>query len=365
MDRREFVKKAGVGVAATAGVASSLFQPSMVNARPTFSWRMTTAWPPGFPSLQEGAERLARLVETMTEGRLRIRVFAAGELLPALGGFDAVRRGTVEMNHAAAYFWPGVVPQAQFFTTIPFGMSIQQTEAWLYTGGGLDLWHEVYRPLNLIAFPAGNARQAMAGWFRREIRTLADLRGLRMRIPGLAGRVLTKAGASVVLLPAGEIFTALERGVIDAAEFVGPAHDLRLGLHRAGAPIYYAPSWHEPTLITEVAINLDAWNRLPRDIQEAVKAACAEAYLWAGSRIDTLSAPALREIQATPGVRVRRLPVPVLRELRRLTNEVLEEEAGRIPEFRRVLEAYNKFRREITPWSALSEELSVDLLRLR
>lgn len=362
--RREFVKKAGLGVAATAGLAPSLFQPSMINAQTTFSWRMTTAWPPGFPALQEGAVRLGRLVETMTQGRLRIRVFAAGELLPGLGGFDAARAGTIEMNHAASYFWAGVAPQAQFFTTVPFGLSAQQMNAWIYTGGGLELWHEVYRPLNLIAFPIANTGMQMAGWFRKEIKSIADLRGLKMRIPGLGGRVLAKAGGSPVLLPAGEIFTALERGVVDAAEFVGPAHDLRLGLHKA-APYYYSPGWHEPCAVAEVAINLDAWNRLPSDIQEAVKAACAEVYAWSSSRIDTLSAVALKEIQATPGTRIRRLPAEVLRELRRLTIEVLDEEAGKSPEFKRVLEAYNKFRRDIVPWSAISEELVTDLLRIR
>jgi TRAP-type mannitol/chloroaromatic compound transport system substrate-binding protein len=364
MTRRQFVKKAAVGVTAGAVLGSKLFQPSMINAQTTFSWRMVTAWPPGFPALQEGAVRLARQVEAMTQGRMRIRVFAAGELLPGLGGFEAVRAGTVEMNHAAAYFWAGVVPHAQFFTTVPFGMSAQQMNAWIYTGGGLELWHGVYRPFNLIAFPIANTGMQMAGWFRREINTVGDLRGLRMRIPGLGARVLAKAGGSPVLLPAGEIFTALERGVVDAAEFVGPIHDLRLGLHRARA-IYYSPGWHEPQAMAEIAINLEAWNRLPADIQEAIKAAASEVYVWSSSRIDTMNAQALREIQAAPGVRVRRLPREVLRELRRLTIEVLDEEAGKSPEFRRVLEAYNRFRRELGGWSAISEEVVVDLLRLR
>lgn len=364
MTRREFVKKASLGAAAGVAIGAKIFQPSMVNAQTTFSWRMTSAWPPGFPALQEGAVRLGRLVETMTGGRMRIRVFAAGELLPGLGGFDAARAGTVEMNHAASYFWAGVAPQAQFFTTVPFGMSAQQMAAWIYTGGGLELWHEVYRPLNLIAFPIANTGMQMAGWFRKEIRTIGDLRGLKMRIPGLGARVLAKAGGSPVLLPAGEIFTALERGVIDAAEFVGPAHDLRLGLHKA-APFYYTPGWHEPCAVAEIAVNLEAWNRLPADIQEAIKAAAAEVYVWSSSRIDTLSAAALREIQATPGTRIRRLPTEVLRELRRLTLEVLDEEAGKSAEFKRVMEAYNKFRRELGAWSAISEDLVVDLNRLR
>lgn len=193
---------------------------------------------------------------------------------------------------------------------------------------------------------------------------MADLRGLKMRIPGLGARVLSKAGVSPVLMPAGEMLTALERGVIDAAEFVGPVHDLRIGLHKV-ASFYYTPGWHEPSAVAELSINLDAWNRLPSDLKEAVRAAAAEVYLWSSGRIDVLSAQALREIMATPGVKVRRFPPEVLRELRRLTLEVMEEEAAKSPEFRRVYEAYTKFRRELGSWSAISEETVVDLLRLR
>jgi TRAP-type mannitol/chloroaromatic compound transport system substrate-binding protein len=216
-----------------------------INRSKIFRWKMVTTWPANFPVFQEGAEKFAEDVRVMSNGRLDVQVYAGGELVPSLQVFDAVSQGTVEMGHGSPYYWAGKVPQAQFFSSVPFGMTAKGMNAWLYNGGGLELWRETYAPFNLIPFPMGNTGVQMGGWFNKKIESLEDIKGLRMRIPGLGGKVLKRAGGNPVLMAGGEIYTALERGTIDATEWVAPFHDLRLGLDRA-AQYYYYPGWHEP-----------------------------------------------------------------------------------------------------------------------
>lgn len=199
-----------------------------VDLSKVFRWKMVTTWPANFPVFQEGAEKFADDVRVMSNGRLDIQVYAGGELVPALQVFDAVSQGTVEMGHGSAYYWAGKVPEAQFFSSVPFGMTAKGMNAWLYNGGGLELWREVYAPFNLMPFPMGNTGVQMGGWFNKKIESLEDIKGLRMRIPGLGGKVLKSAGGNPVLMAGGEIYTALERGTIDATEWVAPFHDLRL-----------------------------------------------------------------------------------------------------------------------------------------
>jgi TRAP-type mannitol/chloroaromatic compound transport system substrate-binding protein len=262
MERRRFLAKAGVAAAAGAAVMDA---PSVI-AQQRFQWRMATSWTPAIDILQGGAQRFAKMVDDMSGGRLKIQVFAAGELIPAFGVFDACSQGTIEMYNSAAYYYAGKEPATQWFTAVPFGMNAQATAAWYHWGDGLKLWEETYRPFNLVPRPGAPTGVQMGGWFRRKINTIADYKGLKMRIPGLGGKVVAAAGGTVVLTPGGEIYTALERGVIDASEWVGPYDDMKLGLHQT-AKYYYYPGWHEPGTTGEYAFNQKAYSSLPADLQ--------------------------------------------------------------------------------------------------
>jgi TRAP-type mannitol/chloroaromatic compound transport system substrate-binding protein len=242
----------------------------------TYHWRMVTTWPKNFPGLGTTAENFARLVNEMSAGRLQVRVYGANEIVPAMGVFDAVSSGSVEMGHGGSYYWRGKVPAAQFFTTIPFGMNAQEMNAWLHRGGGMELWREVYAPFNVLPFAGGNTGIQMAGWFNREIHSIRDLRGLRMRIPGIAGDVFNRAGGTSVNIPGGELYTALQTGVIDAAEWVGPANDLAFGFHQI-ARYYYYPGWQEPGSTLELIVNKTAYESLPRDLQKIITVAARAA----------------------------------------------------------------------------------------
>ncbi|MGK7344675.1 MAG: TRAP transporter substrate-binding protein [Candidatus Nitrospinota bacterium M3_3B_026] len=349
MRRREFLGKAGA--AAAAGVIAGA---PAVRAAKRFRWKMVTTWPPKFPVFQTGAEMFARSVKLMSGGRLSVKVFAGGELVPPLGVFDAVRSGTVEMGHGAAYYWAGKAPEAQFFTSSPFGLTAQQMNSWLYSGGGMDLWHEIYKPYNLIAFPITNTGVQMGGWFNRKIESLKDLEGLKMRVPGLGGKVMAKAGVNVVLLPGGELYTALERGVIDALEWVGPYHDMKMGFYRA-AKYYYYPGWQEPGPCLELMINRKKWESLPDDLQAIVKAAAAQVNIWSLSELELRNAEALSELVEKYKVKIEKFPDDVLRKLRALSAEAMDEMAAENPKFKRVHGEVKKFTSRIEPWSKMSE----------
>ena len=240
--------------------------------RKNYSWRLVTTWPKNYPGVGLGPENFAQLVEEMTDGRLKIKVYGNGELIPALEVFDAVSRGTVEMGHGAAYYWIGKLPAAQFFTTLPFGLNAQERNAWLYFGGGIELWEKAYEPFNLIPMAGGNTGVQMGGWFNKEINSLEDLKGIRIRMPGLAGEVFSRAGGEAVLMPGSEIFTNLQTGVIDAAEWIGPYNDLTFGFHQV-AKYYYYPGWQEPGAMTEFIFNKEAFDELPDDIKAIVRTA--------------------------------------------------------------------------------------------
>lgn len=320
-----------------------------------YRWKMVTTWPANFPVFQEAPEMFAENVRIMSNGRLEIDVFAGGELVPALQVFDAVSQGAIEMGHGSAYYWAGKVPAAQFFSTVPFGMEQKGVEAWLYHGGGLELWNELYEPFNVIALPIGNSGVQMGGWFNKKIESIADLKGLRMRIPGLGGKVLDRAGGNPILMSAGEVYTALERGTIDATEWVGPLHDLRLGLNRA-ARYYYYPGWHEPGTELELLINKARWDSLPVDLQEIVKQAAAATGAWTFSALEYLNSQALKELSAKKNVQVLPFPAEVMEELRAITTQTLEEEAGKDPDFKRVYEAYLSFQNTYQPWHRLTSQ---------
>ncbi len=332
----------------------TLSETSATSAK-TFQWKMVTTWLPNFPILQEGVEQLSKDLEMMSGGRLKVKVYAGGELVPPLQSFEAVSQGTVQMGHGAAYYWAGKVSAAQFMSAVPFGMTAKGMNAWLYNGGGLELWRELYKPFNLVPFPAGNTGVQMGGWFNKKIESVADLKGLKMRIPGLGGKVLEKAGGTPRLLAGSEIYTALERGNIDATEWVGPFHDKRLGLYRA-AKYYYYPGWHEPGTTLELIINREAWAELPEDLQKIVTVAARSSNQWMYSRFEALNIKALRELQDNHDVKVLAFPPEVLKELKQLTIEALDEEAVKSASFKKVYEAYKQFQADNAAWNAISDE---------
>jgi TRAP-type mannitol/chloroaromatic compound transport system substrate-binding protein len=334
--------------------SSTTTQSPPIDNSKTYQWKMVTTWPPGFPVLQEGAERFADNVKAMSNGRLNIKVYAGGELIPPLQTFDAVSQGTVEMGHGSAYYWAGKVPEAQFFSTVPFGMTARGMNAWLYDGGGLELWREVYKPFHVIPFPLGNTGVQMGGWFNKEINSLDDIKGLKMRIPGLGGKVFAKAGGNPVLLAGSEVYTALERNTIDATEWIGPYHDQRLGLYRA-AKHYYYPGWHEPGTVLELTINERAWLSLPADLQAIVSNAAQAENVRMLSEMEQKNLSALKELRQRENVQIHHFPKDVLAKLRSLTDETLQEEADKDPKFKQVYDAYQKFRQLNDDWSAISE----------
>lgn len=359
MKRREFLKKAGVGAA--AAVAAGALKAPAVLAQKKYRWKMVTTWPPKLPVLQDGCERLARRIEELSGGRIKIDVFAAGELVPPFGSFDAVSNGTVEVGSGASYYWAGKAPAAQWFAAVPFGLNAQGMAAWFHAGEGLKLWEEVYAPFNLIPRPGGSTGVQMGGWFNKKINTIKDYKGLKMRIPGLGGKVMAKAGGTVVLTPGGEIFTNLERGVIDATEWVGPLHDLRMGFYQA-AKYYYYPGWHEPGTYLEYFFNKKAYDSLPKDLQHIIDSACMENEHWVLAQFEAQNGAALQTLITKHKVELIRFPDEVLNALRKLAAGVLEEEASKDAMSRKVHEAFKKFQKVIGTWGTISEKAYYDLI---
>ena len=320
-----------------------------------YHWRMVTTWPKNFPGLGTTAEKFASIVGEMSGGRLTIHVHGAGEIVPAMGVFDAVSSGSVEVGHGGAYYWRGKAPASQFFTTVPFGMNAQEMNGWLFHGGGLELWREVYEPFNLLPFPSGNTGIQMAGWFNKEINTLDDLRGLKMRIPGLAGEVFNRAGGTSVNIPGGELYTAMQTGVIDAAEWVGPANDLAFGFHQV-AKYYYYPGWHEPGSTMELIVNKSAFESLPQDLQAIVTYAARASNQDMLDQYTATNNAALQALVNDHGVELRRLPDEVLQELRRITEQVFIEQAEQDAMFAKVWESYKSFQAKAAAWHKVSEQ---------
>ncbi|MCC5867922.1 MAG: TRAP transporter substrate-binding protein DctP [Gammaproteobacteria bacterium] len=357
MKRRAFVTTLGAaGLAACAAEQGD----APAGEQQRFSWRMVTTWPPNFPGLGTGAANLARLIGEASGGRLRIQVLAAGELVPAFEVFDTVSRGTAEMGHGASYYWRSRSEAAQLFTSVPFGLNAQEMDAWLYYGGGLDLWREVYAPFGVVPFPAGNTGVQMGGWFRREINSPADLQGLRMRIPGLGGEVLRRAGGTPVTLPGSEIFTTLQRGGIEAAEWVGPYNDVAFGLHQA-ARYYYYPGWQEPGPTLECIVNQRAWASLPADLQAIVRIACQAINCDMLAEYAARNARALRQLLDEGRIELRRFPDSVLARLRDVSERLMADLAERDEVFARVWASQRDFRTLSAPWQAISEQAVLEM----
>jgi len=352
MKRRKFIRHLGTGSIA-AGAALSV--PSMVHAKEQVRWKMVTAWPKNFPGLGTNANLLAALIEEMSGGRIKVKVYGAKELVPAFEVFDAVSRGTAEMGHAGAYYWKGKSEAVQFFSSVPFGLTAQEMNAWLYYGGGMELWRELYAPFGLVPAATGNSGVQMAGWFNREINTVDDLKGLKMRIPGLGGEVLQHAGGTPVTIPGGELFTALQSGTIDATEWVGPYNDLAFGFYKV-AKYYYYPGWHEPGTTMECMINKKAFNELPKDLQAVVLTACKAANLDMLAEFTARNNQALETLVNKHNVQLRALPDPVLKKLHELSNEVVLELAGKEPIAKKIYQSFSQFRKQVIGWEKVSEQ---------
>ncbi|MFQ3170471.1 MAG: TRAP-type mannitol/chloroaromatic compound transport system substrate-binding protein [Oleispira sp.] len=335
--------------------ASTASNSSDSQPQQTFKWKMVTSWPKNFPGLGTAPERFSEMVDDMSAGRLEIKVYGAGELVPALQVFDAVSQGTAEMGHSGAYYWKGKTPAAQFFTSVPFGLTAQEMNGWIYYGGGLELWQELYAPFNLIPLAGGNTGVQMAGWFNKEINTVDDLKGLKMRIPGLGGEVLKRAGGTPVTLPGGELFTSLQTGTIDATEWVGPYNDLAFGLYKA-AKYYYYPGWHEPGSMMEFTVNKPAFEALPKDLQAIVTVAAKAINADMLAEYTARNNAALTELVEEHGVDLRALPTDVLTKLRELSEEVVAEIAAEDPASQKIYDSYKKFREGVVKYHSISEQ---------
>lgn len=349
MQRRDFIKKVGAGTAALGAGAT------VGTARAAeHKWKMVTTWPKNFPGLGTGANKLADLIGEMSGGRIRVKVYGAKELVPAFEVFDAVSQGTAEMGHGAAYYWKGKSEAAQFFSTVPFGMTAQEMNAWLYHGGGLELWTELYAGFGLVPAPAGNTGVQMGGWFNKEIKGLADLSGLKMRIPGLGGEVLRRAGGTPVNLPGGELFTSLKSGAIDATEWVGPYNDLAFGLYKA-AKYYYYPGWHEPGTTLEAMINKETFDALSPDLQSIVLGACKVVNQDMLAEYNARNPIAVKTLLEKHGVEMRPYPDDVITTLKRLAETVVSEIAQKDEFSQKVFASYQKFLQQSREWSGISE----------
>ncbi len=320
----------------------------------TFRWKLVTTWPKNYPGLGTAPENFARMVERMSDGRLHIKVFGAGQLVPALEVFDAVSQGTAEMGHSSAYYWKGKIPASPFFTSVPFGLNVQEMNGWLHYGGGLELWREAYAPFNLIPFAAGNTGVQMGGWFNREINSLADLKGLKMRIPGIGGEVITRAGGEAVNIAGGEVYTAMQTHVIDATEWVGPYNDLAFGFYQI-ARYYYYPGWHEPGPSLELIVNKQAFDQLPADLQAMVEVAARAVNQDMLDEYTARNNQALVELVQKHGVQVREFPADVITSLHSITLQVLQELADSDELAKRVYESQQAFEKQAEAYHEISE----------
>jgi TRAP-type mannitol/chloroaromatic compound transport system substrate-binding protein len=355
MKRREFVG----GLAAAAGVAACTGQDpegavGADRSSETFEWSCVTSWPPKYPGLGIAVDNLAERIEKASNGRLKIKVYGGGELVPAFEAFDAVSRGAVEMGHDASYYHKGKVEAAQFFCSIPFGMNAAELDGWLYYGGGLELWRELYAPFNIVPFPCGNTGVQMGGWFNREINSPADLDGLKMRIPGLGGEVIQRAGATPVTLPGSEIFTSLQTGAIDATEWVGAYNDVAFGLHKA-AKYYYYPGWQEPGAGLELLVNAEAWASLPPDLQALVELACQAITTDMLAEYTHGNALALQQLIDDPNVDVRPFPDDVLRVLKGHTQDIVDELSAKDEMWKKIADSYYAFIEKSTENQRVTE----------
>jgi len=331
-----------------------------IDLNKVYKWNMVTTWPKNYPGLGLAAENLSKYVDEMSNGRMKIKVYGAGELVPAMGVFDAVSQGNVELGHGASYYWTGKVKSSQFYTAVPFGLTAQEINSWIHWGGGQELWEEAYAPFNLMPLAGGNTGVQMAGWFNKEINSIQDLKGLKMRIPGLAGEIFSRAGAETVVLPGSDIFLALQQGVVDAAEWVGPFNDLTFGFHQV-AKYYYYPGWHEGGSTLEIIINKEAYESLPDDLRAIVKYAARAVNQEMLDEYTANNNRALTELVEVHGVELRKLPDDVLVELRKISREVMEEFIEGDEMATKIYNSYEAFKQDVIEYHEISEKAFIEM----
>jgi TRAP-type mannitol/chloroaromatic compound transport system substrate-binding protein len=349
LDRRTFITGAGAisAAAATQAVAQA-------PALPTVRWRMTSSFPKSLDTIYAGAETLAKRVDAITGGKFKIQVFAAGEIVPAFQAADAVQNLTVESCHTASYYFVGKNKAFAFDTTLPFGLNQRQQNAWIYYGGGLQLVREFFRDYSIISFPGGNTGVQMGGWWRKEIKTLADLKGVKFRIAGLGGDVCARLGVIPQQIPGGDIFPALERGTIDGAEWIGPYDDEKLGFYKV-APHYYYPGWWESNSMYSFYVNTKEWDKLPKEYQAAFEAAAYEANLDMMALYDFKNPTALRSLVGH-GVKLHAFSSEIMQAAFKAAHELYDEESGKNPAFKKIYEPWRKFRDELNLWHSVAEQ---------
>lgn len=358
MKRRKFLKNASVA-AASGGIFSACggggeSSGPAIQTNPRVRWRLASSFPRSLDTIYGAAEVLSETLDAITEGRFTVRAYPAGELVPGLQVLDAVQQGTVQAGHTASYYFIGKNPALAFDTCVPFGLTVRQQNAWIYHGGGLDLMRDLFADFNIINFPGGNTGVQMGGWFTRQISTVADLQGLKIRIPGLGGRVMDRLGATVQVIAGGEIYQALERGTIDAAEWAGPYDDEKLGFHQV-ADYYYYPGWWEPGPMLTFYVNSNAWNRLPKVYQEAFTAAAQVANQDMLADYDAKNPRAFARL-ISGGTRLRRFSDDIMGAARRESFELLEEEAAADPAYQNVYSSWKSFRDESLAWFGIAEQ---------
>lgn len=339
MNRREMLKKAGVAVA-----ASSVFGPVYAQAAPTIRWRLASSFPKSLDTIFGAADILAERVSQLTGGKFQIRTFPSGEIVPGLQVLDGVQQGTVEVGHTAMYYYVGKNLAMAFDTALPFGLNARQQNAWWYYGGGIEAVRDLLSDFNVINFPGGNTGAQMGGWWRKEISSLADLKGIKMRIPGIGGQVWSRLGVVPQAIAGGEIYPALERGTVDSAEWVGPYDDEKLGFYKV-AKFYYYPGWWEPGPGLSFIVNVNEWKKLPKDYQIAFEAAAAEANVHMMAKYDAQNPSALQRLLKN-GVKLRKFSNEILKAAQKAAFEIYEEEAAKNASFKKIYTPWKKFRDE-------------------
>jgi TRAP-type mannitol/chloroaromatic compound transport system substrate-binding protein len=349
MDRRNFVRSAGVAAAAGAVLAT----PAIAQSAPELKWRMTSSFPKSLDTIFGGGETIARYVAEATDNKFQIQVFPAGEIAPAFEAANEVGKGSIEMCHTCSYYYWGKDPAFAFGTAVPFGLNSRQQNAWMFYGGGNEILNEFYATHNLIGFASGNTGAQMGGWFRKEINSVADLQGLKMRIAGFAGKVMSQVGAVPQQIPGGEIYPSLEKGTIDAAEWVGPYDDEKLGFYKV-AKFYYYPGWWEGGAALHSFINLDKWNELPKSYQSIIRTACQAANSDVMGKYDSLNPAALKKLVAGGAV-LRPYPADVMEACFTAANATYQEISAENTAFKKLYDSLSAFRADAYLWQQVSE----------
>jgi TRAP-type mannitol/chloroaromatic compound transport system substrate-binding protein len=348
MERRKFLTTAAVGAA-----ASTIAAPAIAQTMPEIKWRLASSFPKSLDTIYGGAEVMAKRVAEITDNKFQIRVFAGGEIVPGLQVLDGVQNGTIECGHTVSYYYVGKDATFGFDASMPFGTNARQQNAWLYHGGGLQLMREFAKSYNITLFPGGNTGTQMGGWFRKEIKTVEDLKGLKFRIGGYAGKVMSKLGTVPQQIAGGDIYPALEKGTIDAAEWVGPYDDEKLGFNKV-APYYYYPGWWEGGPNVSFMVNLDQWNKLPKHYQAAFEAACAEANMDMITKYDVLNPPALKRLIAA-GTQLRPFSKEIMVACYNAAQETYAEEAAKNANFKKVYDHWKAFLEDQRSWFRVAE----------